>query len=156
LDGCPLRNSRKREYFSYYFNRNIGPYSNRRFCMLKRIAYFNILGALVYISALLSSPDIFPNKIFPIGLLLTIYYNWTSIKRLMQLPIKWKKSVIAIGMVVLLFGILLLMDGLYKLIVGSAIDDFARVIVCIALMHVVLGTTVILQVVKSIRLYITS
>jgi membrane-bound ClpP family serine protease len=96
----------------------------------------------------------YPNQFFFVGLLLAIWYNWTGIKNQMGQTIKWKKVILVIGVIVLIFGGLLLADSVYKVIIaGRMHDELSKGTLFIALLQLVFGTTLLFQVSRTIRSY---
>jgi hypothetical protein len=120
--------------------------------MLNRVSYFNIIVALIYLATLVNTTHIFSNSIFFYGFILTIGYNWTTIRILLGQAIRWERIIPSIGIITLLFGILMMVDGVYKVVVPGGIDEMKNGLLFLAVVDSVFGSTVAYQAIRTLRL----
>ena len=117
--------------------------------MLIRISYFNIILAVVQLGVLMA-PHIYPDMITAIGLVLTVWYNWTVVRRLMGQEIRWRKLAAAVGVVLLFFAFIILIDSIYKFTLSTG-SELERGGYFLAFVDLIFGVSIIYQVMNTIR-----
>lgn len=120
--------------------------------MLNRVSYFNIIVALIYLATLVNTTHIFSNSIFFYGFILTIGYNWTTIRILLGQAIRWERIFLSIGILTLLFGVLMIVDGAYKVVAPGGIEEMKNGLRFLAVIDSVFGSTVTYQAIRTLGL----
>jgi hypothetical protein len=116
-----------------------------------KLAYFNLISLIGYFANELSHGSV--NPILAIGLMVTLWYNWETLKRLKGLPGKFNKINILIGAAVLLFSALMTAEGYHKIIIRYQFSNLAEGLIFLALIEIIIGFSNLLITAKTINIY---
>ena len=116
-----------------------------------KLAYFNLISLVGYFGNEFSHRSV--NPILAIGLIITLWYNWETLKRLKGLPSKFNKINILTGLVVLLFSALMTAEGYHKIIIRYQFSNLAEGLIFLAIIEIIIGFSNLLITAKTINIY---
>lgn len=119
--------------------------------MLKFICYFNLIyGGVLLWTYVITDPLYFDYYLIA-GLILTLWYNWETLKQLKGLRNRLNKLNRLIGMVTILFGLLLLFSSL-GMIKRGATNQITELLI-LGPVYITFGITAIYLTAKTLKLY---
>ena len=116
-----------------------------------RLAYFNLIFVAGYfvIELILSSV----NALLASGLVIALWYNWETLKRLKGQASTLNKINILVGVVVLVFAALMASEGFYKIIILEQASNQVVGLLFRAFAQIAIGFANLLITVKTITIY---
>ncbi len=116
-----------------------------------RLAYFNLVFIVGYFVVELILNSL--NTILAIGLVIALWYNWETLKRLNGQRSILNKFNILIGVIVLLFAALVASEGFNKIIIIDQVSNPDTGLLFRALAQIAIGFSNLLITVKTITIY---
>ena len=108
---------------------------------IKFLNYFNLVVAVVLLWTYLKSIPLYYDYFFIVGLVLTIWYNWWTLKRIMGQKSYLGKLNYIVGIVTILFGSFLTIGSIAMISEGFQNE---KVHLVMGLLYIPLGLTTIL------------
>ncbi|MBT1700813.1 hypothetical protein KK083_28235 [Fulvivirgaceae bacterium PWU4] len=121
--------------------------------MTKKLTSLNLIFGIVYFGTFPHWYSDLSGQIHGIGCLLTIWYNWAASKRMMGQTTDLKVVNLIVGSLIMLYGVLLITDGIYKVWGARTIGELAKALIFLASTEILFGTTILLQTVRTMRLF---
>lgn len=93
-------------------------------------------------------------QIETLGLLLTIWYNWATWKRMLGQTSNLNVLNLVMGGLIMLFGLLLITGGVLRIRIGQTLEEkYLKALIFLASTEILFGTTILLQTIRTIRLF---
>lgn len=80
-------------------------------------------------------------------------YNRATWKRMMGQTTNRNVLNLIVGSLIMLYGVLLITDGIHKIWVAQTIGELAKALIFLASTAILFGTTILLQTVRTMRLF---
>src|SRR5688572_10550752 len=116
----------------------------------KFLNYFNLIVAVVYLLVYLNSNRLYYDYLFIIGLVLTVWYNWETLKQIRGQRNRLNTLNYGVGISTILFGILLTLGS-----IGLITEGFQskKVHLLMGLLYTPLGITTVLLTWRTLKYY---
>lgn len=121
--------------------------------MTKKLTSLNLIFGIVYLATFPHWYSDLSGQIHGIGFLLTIWYNWATLKRMMGQPSNLNVLNLIVGLLIIFFASLLIDTGVHKIRISQTGGKMAKALIFLALTEIVFGTTILLQTVRTMRLF---
>jgi hypothetical protein len=116
-----------------------------------KLTYFNLVLLVGYFGIEFSRGSV--NPVLSIGLVIALWYNWETSKRLKGLPSTLNKINVLMGVVVLLFAALIASEGFHKIMILDHAGNLAGGLPFLAMAQITLGFSNLLITAKTITIY---
>ncbi|NBW36848.1 MAG: hypothetical protein EBR30_17840 [Cytophagia bacterium] len=109
--------------------------------IIKFLNYFNLIVSIIVLWIYIKSYSLYYDYIFISGLVLTIWYNWSTLKRIMGQRIALGNLTYILGIITIFFGALLTLDS-FVMIIRGVPDE--KLHVAKGLLYIPLGISITL------------
>jgi hypothetical protein len=129
------------ERYSIWLYSNVGGYASWMMRIIKFLNYFNLIVAIILLWTYLRSFPLYYDYFLIVGLALTIWYNWWTLKRMMGQKSTFGNLNYVIGILTILFGALLTVGSIAMIKEGF---ENEKMHLAMGLLYIPLGLTTIL------------
>jgi hypothetical protein len=123
--------------------------------MIRRLTYFNLIYGIALFAQLGNSISFngTSSQVTILGVIITIWYNWESLKVIKEQKKRLGKLGLTLGVLTFLFSALLFISNLFRMQRSVNIEDMRWAILLLSILEIIFTITVMIQVIWTVKKY---
>lgn len=123
--------------------------------MIRRLTYFNLIYGIALFAQLGNSISFngTGSQVTILGVIITIWYNWESLKVIKEQKKRLGKLGLTLGVLTFLFSALLFVSNLFRMQRSVNIEDMRWAILLLSILEIIFTITVMIQVICTVKKY---